>query len=474
MSALDRSRPPASAALRPFHLPAVEVRRIAGGFPIHVVPLPRLPVVTAAFVLPVGEAGLGPDEAGLARIAADALDGGTRRRSGTALAEALEAIGADAGASAGWDSTLVSISCLSDHLDEGLDLLAEMVLAPSFPDDEVERVRAQTLARIRQRASDPSSLAADRAAQLWYAEGEPYGRYVGGTEASLSALDAATIRRFVEKAYRPQGSALVLAGDVDADEVARLAERLLAGWQGEAPLHTDVEGRARFDTRTVHVIDRPGAVQSELRLGHPGVPRSVPDHAALVVGNAVLGGTFTSRLNLSLREQRGFTYGVRSRFTFRRGPGPFSVSTAVDTDVTAEAVSEAVNEVTRYVADGPSEAEVESARDYIAGVFPLSMETTDQLVGRVAELQIYGLPEDTWSRYRDEIRAVDAGAAHRAIQRCIRPEELTVVVVGDAERVVGALEQAQLGRVSVHRLDEGAGGEAMDGGHAAPGGAGDA
>jgi len=457
MSSLDRSRPPESAALRPFHLPAVEVRRIAGGFPIHVVPLPRLPVVTAAFVLPVGEAGLERERAGLARIAADALDGGTRRRSGTALAEALEAIGADAGASAGWDSTLVSVSCLSDHLEEGLDLLAEMVLAPSFPEAEVARVQAQTLARIRQRASDPSSLAADRAAALWYADGEPYGRYVGGTEASVSALDAATIRRFADAAYRPEGSALVLAGDVDADDVARLAERLLAGWQGAAPLHTDVEGRARFDTRTVHVIDRPGAVQSELRLGHPGAGRSVPDHAALVVGNAVLGGTFTSRLNLNLREQRGFTYGVRSRFNFRRGPGPFSVSTAVDTEVSAEAVSQAVAEVTRYVDEGPTEAEVESARDYMAGVFPLSMETTEQLVGRVAELQIYGLPEDTWSRYRDDIRAVDAGAAHRAIRRHIRPDELTVVVVGDAERVAGPLEQTGLGPVTVHRAGEGEG-----------------
>lgn len=450
---VDRTRAPSPSALRPFDVPPVETRRLAGGFPVQVVRLPRLPVVTAALVLPVGEAALGAERAGLADLTADALEGGTKRRSGTAMAEALEAIGADASVSAGWDSTVASLSCLADQLDEGLDLLVEMVLAPAFPADEVERTRNQRLARIRQRASDPGALAWDRAAALFYADGEPYGRYQGGTEASLEGVDAAVARTFAEAWYRPAGAGLVLAGDVDAEHATGVVSRLLAGWEGAAPARPDVEGAPRFRERTVHVIHRPGAVQSELRIGHPGVPRTTPDHAALVVANAVLGGTFTSRLNLNLRERRGFTYGVRSRFAFRRGPGPFSVSTAVDTEVTAEAVSEAVAEVSRYVAEGPTEAELSAAREYIAGVFPLRLETTGQVAGRVAELLIYGLPDDAWTRYREEIRAVEVETARRAFARAVDPEALTIVVVGDAERIRGPLEAAGLGPVTVHEAD---------------------
>jgi zinc protease len=211
-----------------------------------------------------------------------------------------------------------------------------------------------------------------------------------------------------------------------------------------------VAGAPRFRERTVHVVHRPGAVQSELRIGHPGVPRKTPDYAELVVANAVLGGTFTSRLNLNLRERRGFTYGVRSRFAFRRGPGPFTVGTAVDTEVTAEAVREAVGEIARYVDEGPTEEELASARDYIAGVFPLRLETTGQVAGRVAELLVYDLPEDAWTRYREEIRAVEVETAHRAIARAVRPDQLTVVVVGDADRVAEPLEESGLGPVTIH------------------------
>lgn len=450
MTPVDRTRPPEAAMLRPFDVPPVEDRRLDGGVPLQVVHLPRLPVATAALVLPVGEAALGAGQAGLARLTADALEGGTKRRSGTAMAEALEAIGADASVSAGWDSTVAYLSCLADNLDEGLDLLVEMVLAPAFPEGEVERTRNQQLARIRQRSADPGALAADHFARLVYAEDEPYGRYQGGTEATLAGFDASAARDFAEAWYRPAGAGLVLAGDVDTDHAARVANRLLAGWEGSAPARPDVEGAPRFGERTVHVVHRPGAVQSELRIGQPGVPRATAEYPALVVANAVLGGTFTSRLNLNLREQRGFTYGVRSRFAFRRGPGPFTVSTAVDTDVTAEAVREAVSEVTRYVDEGPTEAELAAVRDYIAGVFPLRLETTGQVASRVAELLIYDLPDDAWTRYREEIRGVEVETAHRAFARAVDPGALTVVVVGDADRVRAPLEELGLGPVTVH------------------------
>lgn len=452
MKAPDRTRAPEPGPIRPFDVPEVIERRLAGGMPVRIVPMPRLPVVSAAFVLcGAGETAVAAEQAGLATLTSSAVEGGTRRRSGTALAEALEQVGADVSVRTGWDSTIASISCLTDRWAEGLDLLAEMVLAPAFPEAEVDRVREQALAGIRQRAKDPSALAADRSAQLFYAEGEPYGRSAQGTETSVAGLNRAALAAFAERAYRPDGSGLVVVGDVEPDEVMTVLDGLLAGWSGAVEVPAAPRGVARHPNRSVHVIHRPGAVQSELRIGHPGVPRTVDDYPALVVGNAVLGGTFGSRLNMNLGESKGYTYGIRSSFAFRRGPGPFRVSTAVDTDVTADAVGEAVGEVERYVAEGPTDDEVRSARDYIAGVFPLRLETTGRVAGRVAELMIYGLSDDAWNRYRDDIRAVGADAALAAVRSHVHPERLTTVVVGDADAVTKDLEALDLGPVTVHR-----------------------
>jgi zinc protease len=408
-------------------------------------------VVSAAFVFRgAGETAVAIPEAGRATLTAAALEGGTRKRSGTALAEALEEVGADVSVNAGWDSTVASVSCLADRWADGLDLLAEMVLAPAFPEAEVDRARDQALAGIRQREKDPAALAAHRAAGLFYAPGEAYGRSVRGDEASVAGLDRDALVRFAEGAYRPDGAGLVVVGDVDRDEVVRVAQGLLAGWEGAAPVPAAPVGRARFDHPTIHVVHRPGAVQSELRLGHSGVARSTPDYSALVVANAVLGGTFGSRLNMNLRESKGFTYGVRSSFGFRRGPGPFTVSTAVDTAVTADAVREAVGELERYRRDGPTHDEVRSVRDYIAGVFPLRLETTGRVAGRVAELMIYELPDDAWTRYRDDIRAVDVASAHEAARRHIHTDRLTTVIVGDADIIADHLRALDLGPVTVH------------------------
>ena len=196
-------------------------------------------------------------------------------------------------------------------------------------------------------------------------------------------------------------------------------------------------------------MHRPGAVQSEIRIGHPAVSRDTPDYFQLVVLNTILGGAFTSRLNLNLREKHGFTYGVRSRFAFRRAAGPFTISTAVGTDVTAAAVREAFAETEALVAKGPTESEVEAARDYMAGVFPLRLETTGQIASRIAELLVYRLPDDYHARYRDEIRAVTIDGVAAAARRRLHPGAMTVVVVGDADKVGSELEGLGLGPVDV-------------------------
>jgi zinc protease len=454
MRATDRSAPPAPAVIRSFEFPDVLGARVPNGLDLRCARLPRLPLVSAVLVLTASESSLDDREAGLSVLGAQALEGGTAHHTAGELAEAMESIGAELQVASGWDATTVAVTCLAERLPRALELIAEVISESTFPDAEVARARDQQLARIRQRAMDPASLANDWTAKLFYASGVPYGRPASGTHDSVAAFDHEIVRSYADRFFRPGGGGLVLSGDVDVNAVAALAERTFAGWTGTPPARREVASTPRFRERTVHVVHRPGSVQSEIRLGYPSVARKHPDYFPLIVANTVLGGAFTSRLNMSLRERHGFTYGVRSRFHFRRGPGPFLVSTSVATDVTAPAVREALAELERFAAAGPDDGEVESARDYIAGVFPLRMETTAQLASRIAELLIFDLPPDHHTRYRDQVRGVTPEAAREASARHVRPEQVTIVIVGDADVVRGPLEALGVGPVEVHSSTE--------------------
>ncbi|MDX1494951.1 MAG: pitrilysin family protein [Longimicrobiales bacterium] len=454
MSDLDRSRPPARGTFKDFDFPAVDRRKLSTGLDLRVAQLHRLPVVSLNLFMRAAESALGPDAAGLAVATADTLEGGTKKRSGSALAEALEGIGARFSASAGWEGTSLSLSCLADRLPEALAVVAEAVLTPGFPEAEVARVREQQLAAIRQRLMDPGSLATDSANQRFFADGVPYGRRVEGGAESVQALGPKGMTGWAEANYRPGRGGLVVAGDVDPGEVEAMVLEHFGEWTGEPANLPDFEVRPRTRERRIRVIHRPGSVQSEIRIGHVGTTRSDRHYYALSIANMVLGGMFTSRLNLNLREKHGFTYGVRSRFTLRTSPGPFRVSTAVGNDVTAPAVREIMHELTRMADEGPTEEEVVAARDYAAGIFGLQLETAGQVATRVSQLVVYGLPDDHFDEYRERIRSVDVAAAKEAAGVHIRPEEAQIVLVGDADAVAGDLEALDLGPVEIVRPEE--------------------
>lgn len=449
MSHTQRFSAPAPGAIRRFDFPPVQTDRLDNGLEMRSVQTHRLPIVTVTLVLDAGEATLSEDRAGLAVLTGDSLEGGTVARSGAELAEALESLGAGLSVGTGWDATTISLSLLPDRLDEAMSILAEVVLRPGLPADEVDRVRGQHLAAIQQRRMDPASIATDAAHRLTYAEGVPYGRPLGGTVESVTPFAPEAAAGFVEARYRPGSAGLVVVGDVDLDETKALAQRCFGDWRGNAPARDGFEPEPRGREPRVVIVDRPDAVQSEIRIGHVGQPRSTPDYFPLLVFNTILGGAFTSRLNLNLRERHGFTYGVRSGFAFRRDAGPWTISTAVGTEVTADAVREAVSEVEGLLSDGPTDEELEASRDYMAGVFPLRLETTGQIASRISELIIYDLPDDYHATYRDRIREVTRDQALDAARRCIRPDEITVLVGGDAKAVRGPLEELGLGPVEV-------------------------
>lgn len=439
--------PPGPGPVAPFAVPEVHAESFDSGLEVRSARRHGVPLVTALLVMDAGEATVGVPQAGLAVLSAKALQGGTLRRSAVELACALEDMGTHLATSTGWDSTVVSLTCAADRFPRALRLLSEVVLTPGYPDEEVRRTREQQLGGIRQRRMYPGQLATAAAARFFFAEGTTYGRPMAGTERTVADLERTHVADYAALRYRPRGAALVVAGDVAEAEVTDLAADCFGGWRGQAA-PVEATAGARFGERRIVIVHRPGAVQSELRIGHASVPRTTPDFFPLIVLNSVLGGAFTSRLNLNLREDKGFTYGVSSRFLLRRAGGMFRIATAVATEITAAAVREVLAETEALVGDGPTPAEVRGARDYLAGIFPLRLETTAQVASGIARVFVHRLSADYHARYRERVRAVTVDDVARAARRRLHPDALTIVVAGDADRVAPELES--LGPVEVH------------------------
>ncbi|MGQ0560792.1 MAG: M16 family metallopeptidase, partial [Gemmatimonadota bacterium] len=341
----------------------------------------------------------------------------------------------------------------SPKAEAALALLAEVVTAPAFLAAEVERVKAEMLSELEQRRTEPRSLANDMAARFIFAPDVPYARPLGGTAASVTHLDADDARGFYAQHWSAGNASLIVVGDSDHDAVERLARRHLADWRNRPVSAADFDVASPVDRTQVFLVHRPAAVQSELRVGHVGLPRSTPDYFAVTIANGVLGGVFTSRLNMSLREKHGFTYGVRSGFAFRKQAGPFVVQTAVATDVTARALSELLAETHRLVQDGATEDEVVAAREYLAGVMPLELQTTAQMAHRMADIFVYGLSDDYMPQHRAALLAVSRDEANRAAGDHIRTDRLAITIVGDATAIENEIAALEVGPLEVHSAD---------------------
>ncbi|MFW5947142.1 MAG: M16 family metallopeptidase [Gemmatimonadota bacterium] len=278
----------------------------------------------------------------------------------------------------------------------------------------------------------------------------PYGRSILGSRATVEGLGPDELRAFHERRYQAGSSAIIITGAIDLDRARETVRKHFDDWTGAPAGDVSFEVRPRVDETRVFLVDRPGSVQSEIRMGHIGVDRHHPDYFALMVMNTILGGAFTSRLNMSLREKHGFTYGARSAFAFRRRPGPFSVNVAVASDVTARAIEEALREIHTFREDGPGDDELESARDYLRGIMPLKLQTTDEIASRFAELVVYDLPDDYLATLRDAIAGVSRDDVHRVARDHVRPDALAVVVVGDADQIEEPIRQLGLGPIEIH------------------------
>ncbi|HEY3336614.1 MAG TPA: pitrilysin family protein [Candidatus Limnocylindrales bacterium] len=446
---------PVPGTPRPYEFPHTVRTTLPNGLEVVVTPMPERELIAASFAIRAGAADE-PDAVGGATVlAARGLTEGTELRDAIALTEAAERLGASLHAEAGWDATSAGLDVPASRLAAAMELLAEVVRRPAFPESEVERMRDERLTDLIQARSDPRRRADEAYVSSIYAPSSPYHRPAGGTAETVATLTSAELRAVHDRAYAPARSALIVAGDVDADVVLRAAEALFGDWTGGPSADAaPIDDTSAVTGRFVRVVHRPGAVQTEIRVGHPGLTRRHPDFHAVSVMGAILGGLFNSRLNMNLREEKGYTYGASAGFDMRRGRGPFTARAAVNTEVTIPALGEFLRELDRIRQDPVSDAELRAARDFLVGVFPLRFETPGPVAGALAGLFVHRLPHDELARYRDAIEAATAEDVLRVAREHIHPDRTAIILVGDHDAFAGALEAEHLGPIEVIRDPE--------------------
>ena len=419
------------------------------GLRIIIAPVQKLPVVT---VLAVIEAGASNDPhglEGLAYLTAEALREGTAGHTGLEILEGFEKLGSSLESGADWDSTVVSMTLLKDQLRSGYALFAEVLTSPSFPEHEVERLKAERLAERLQILAEPRGLADESFSKFLYSEDSRYSEPMNGNNESIFRITRQSAADFFGSRCTPDATTLIIVGDVGFHEGVELIVAALGSWQGKKLVGAMETVQETRPVRAMEVVSKADAAQAELRLGHKGVARSHPDYFKLVVMNAVLGGLFSSRINLNLREKHGYTYGASSYYDWRRQPGPFVIATAVQNEVVADALRETLAEIDGMRTVAISADELSLATSYLEGVFPIRYETTSAIASALANLVIFDLPDTFYDDYRENIRNVSTADVLTAARAYVRPEELRVVVVGDPAVVKVPLENLGFSSVLV-------------------------
>jgi predicted Zn-dependent peptidase len=403
--------------------------------------------VDGLLIMPAGAAADPPRLAGMGSLTAELLDAGTGTMSQARIAGILDTLGARVSEHAQWDYAAVSFQVLPDQLRETLAVVAAMVMDATFPEPDFERGRAERLAAILQNLEDPESLAGFAIARAVHGVDHIFGTPRWGSRETVERIDRDAIVRCHEARYRPAGATLVVVGDVTEEAALHEAGLAFGAWSPRDEDPGAALPAVERQPTTVRLVDRPGAPQSEVRIGTVGAARSSPDYFPLVVLNTILGGSFTSRLNTRLRERGGYTYGAYSAFSFRRDAGPFVAGAGVFADVTARAIAETLEEIERLRTEPVPADELERAKRYLTLGMARGFEANGSVASRIADAELHGLGDDWWALYASRIGAVDADAVREAAVRYLDPAMLSIVAVGDAERTRASLEALGIGPV---------------------------
>jgi predicted Zn-dependent peptidase len=455
----DRTKPPAMGPAPALKLPTIEKRQLSNGLPVWIVELHEVPVAQVNLVVQSGTADDPSGKYGIASLTAAMLTEGAGARSSLEIADAVDFLGADLGASSGFDSSAVRLHVPVARLQDALPIMADVALRPTFPQDELERARQQRLTSILQARDDPSSINALTFARVLFGA-HRFGTGTIGTSDTIKAFTADDLKTFYSTHFIPSEAALIVVGDVTPDRIVPLLETSFGGWKSSsAPTGSTAASGSRPTTaaarsrREVYLVDKPGAPQTQIRIGSIGVDRATPDYFPIQVMNTVLGGSFSSRLNLNLREKHGYTYGASSGFDMRAEAGPFVAAAGVQTDKTAESLTEFFNELNAILQPVPAD-ELSRAKNYVSLRFPSGFETSGDISRRLEEVLVYHLPDDYFSRYVQNIEAVTAADVQRVAKKYVQPDKVAVVIAGDRAVIEPKIKALNLGPINILTVDE--------------------
>jgi zinc protease len=447
-----RAKPPQPSPARPLNLPVPQVFKLQNGLTVLYNYRAGLPVVAANLVFNTGSGANPVDKPGLASFTADMLQQGTATRNATQIADEAALLGATLSSSANMDGSRVGTRSLTKNFPGALDLVADMVLHPTFPPDEVERRRASHLAALANDRGNPNVVVSRAGAAALFGPHHPFGYDNAGTEESNKVMSRDDMMNFWKANYVPNNAALVVAGNIPLDEMKALAENKFGAWKSGNAARPQIGAPETTKARIV-IVDRPGAQQTMVRLLQIGVGRATPDYAALEVMNSELGGLFSSRINLNLREEHGYTYGASSMFVYRRSQGYFATGGGIRTDATAPAVTELFREIRRMTETPMTAAELNLAKDSQSRSLPGLFEASNAAAAALADIFLYDLSPDYYEKLPERFSAVTAADAEAVAKKYLHPGQMILICVGDRAKIEPELKKLDLGAIEIRDAD---------------------
>lgn len=448
----DRGQYPKAGDPQDLELPELQSFSLANGLPVHLVEKRNLPLLQFILVFDAGSIDDPAEKLGLAAMTAEMMDEGAGERNALELSEEIDFLGITLNAYANREQTGLRLFTPVSRLDKALPLFADVLLRPRFDPVELDRKRTEALVGLTQARDEPDAIAGEAFNQLVFGKNHPYGQTLDGNEASLKSMTVEDLKRFQGEFIRPGNGFLVVVGDISRAELEEKLNPLFTGWSGGAKRMRKMPAAPMPDGFQIFLIDKPGAAQSVLRFGHPGLSRNNPDEYAVEVLNTILGGSFTSRLNQNIREQHGYSYGARSRFWQPRAPGYFVAYANVQTDVTAPAISEFLKELNAIRDVSPEE--VEKSRNYLALGFPGEFQRIESIAAKIADGIFYNLPDDYLNRYIDNILAITEQQIETAARNHIQPEKTALIIVGDRAKIEAGIAELNLGEIKYLSIED--------------------
>ena len=451
---LDRSKEPAPGGPMSLNLPALQKTALANGLKIVVAERHAAPVVNFTLLVNSGYAADSADELGRTSFSQRMLEEGTPTRDSLKISEELESLSANFSAGANLDWSSVSLNTLKSTMDKSLDIYADLILHPAFPEKEFLRLQKERLAAIQREKVTPQAMAFRVVPALLYGKGHPYAvPFTGtGTEASVSKMTREDLAKFHETWFKPNNATLLVVGDTTLAEIKPMLERLFSSWKpGDVPQRT-IPRVPQPEKSVVYLIDRPGSGQSVILGAQLGPPRNDPDAVALQIVNDIFGGTFSSRINMDLREDKHWSYGVFSVLPGARGQRPYISISPVQTDKTKESLAELVKDYNDFVKGKPiTPEELKDEQNNATLSLPGTFETAQQLGSAYGTILQYDLPEDYFNTFTQKVMSMTQVSANEIARKYIQPDHLVWVVVGDMSKVEAGVRELNLGEV--HKLD---------------------